>query len=35
MVLELRVPAGSSLTSLRFVLPGLLAYVLSFVNLGI
>jgi len=35
MVLELRVPAGSSLTSLRAVLPGLLAYILSFVNLGI
>ena len=35
MVLELRVPAGSGLTSLRSVLPGPLAYVLSFVNLGI
>ncbi|HUD70069.1 MAG TPA: TMEM175 family protein [Acidimicrobiales bacterium] len=35
MVLELRVPAGSSASSLRTVLPGLLCYVLSFVNLGI
>jgi uncharacterized membrane protein len=35
MVLELRVPTGSSLSSLRMVLPGLLAYILSFVNLGI
>ena len=35
MVLELRVPAGSSWTSLRTILPGLLAYILSFVNVGI
>ena len=35
MVLELRVPAGSTVPALRTVLPGLLAYVLSFVNLGI
>jgi uncharacterized membrane protein len=35
MVLELRVPSGSGVHSLRLVLPGLLSYVLSFVNLGI
>lgn len=35
MVLELRVPAGSSWASLHSVLSGLLCYVLSFVNLGI
>jgi uncharacterized membrane protein len=35
MVLELRVPNGSTAHDLRGVLPGLLSYVLSFVNLGI
>jgi uncharacterized membrane protein len=35
MVLELHVPSGSTFSALRTVLPGLLAYVLSFVNLGI
>jgi uncharacterized membrane protein len=35
MVLELRAPAGSSTSALRSLLPGLLCYVLSFVNLGI
>jgi uncharacterized membrane protein len=35
MVLELHVPAGSTFAALRTVMPGLLAYVLSFVNLGI
>lgn len=35
MVLELRVPDGSSWTSLRSIMPGLLAYVLSFVTIGI
>src|SRR3954464_8207523 len=35
MVLELRVPHGDSLESLRPLVPVLLSYVLSFVNLGI
>ena len=35
MVLELRQPHGDSFTDLRSTLPSLLAYVLSFVNLGI
>ncbi len=35
LVLELRVPAGADWTSLRPVLPTALAYVLSFVYLGI
>jgi uncharacterized membrane protein len=35
MVLELKVPHGSSLAALRPVLPTLLAYILSFVYLGI
>ena len=35
MVLELRKPHGDSFTDLRSTLPSLLAYVLSFVNLGI
>ncbi len=35
MVLDLRVPAGADLASLRAVLPVFLAYVLSFVILGI
>jgi len=35
MVLELRIPEGDSLESLRAVLPEFLVYVLSFVNLGI
>ena len=35
MVLELRLPDGSSFSSLRVVWPGLLAYVLSFVFIGI
>jgi uncharacterized membrane protein len=35
MVLELRIPEGSSWASLRSVWPGLLCYVLSFVNVGI
>ena len=35
MVLELRVPHGSSLASLREDVPVLLAYVLSYVNVGI
>jgi uncharacterized membrane protein len=35
MVLELRIPAGSSSGALRSVWPGLLCYVLSFVNVGI
>src|SRR2546421_12366241 len=35
MVLELRVPRGADLESLRPVLPVFLTYVLSFVNLGI
>jgi uncharacterized membrane protein len=35
MVLELRIPAGSSATALRLVAPSLLCYVLSFVNIGI
>ena len=35
MVLELHVPAGSSAASLRSIVPGLLCYVLSFVNVGI
>jgi TMEM175 potassium channel family protein len=35
MVLELRIPAGSSESALRSVWPGLLCYVLSFVNIGI
>jgi uncharacterized membrane protein len=35
MVLEIRVPHGSDLTALRDDLPVLLAYVLSYVNVGI
>jgi uncharacterized membrane protein len=35
MVLELRIPTGSSAGALRSVWPGLLCYVLSFVNVGI
>src|ERR671931_2863062 len=35
MVLELRAPAGATLSALRPVLPALLTYVLSFVFLGI
>ena len=35
MVLELRLPDGSSFGSLRGILPSLLAYVLSFVFIGI
>jgi uncharacterized membrane protein len=35
MVLELKVPEGSSLSALRPLLPALLWYVLSFVNVGI
>ena len=35
MVLELRVPHGSDLTALRPVLPTFVAYVISFVNVGI
>jgi uncharacterized membrane protein len=35
MVLELRAPQGASLSALRDVVPSLLAYVLSFVFLGI
>src|SRR2546423_1871388 len=35
MVLELRAPHGAELTALRSLLPTFLAYVLSFVNLGI
>ncbi len=35
MVLELRIPSGSSAHDLRGILPGFLCYVLSFVNLGI
>src|SRR2546423_14075520 len=35
MVLELRVPHGTDLKALRPLLPTLLTYVLSFVNLGI
>jgi len=35
MVLELRLPIGSSFTALRGILPSLLAYVLSFVFIGI
>ena len=35
MVLELRVPHGASYSELRELLPVFLAYVLSFVNLGI
>jgi uncharacterized membrane protein len=35
MVLELRVPEGTNLTALRGVLPVFLAYVLSFVLIGI
>jgi uncharacterized membrane protein len=35
MVLGLRVPHGTTFSSLRSVLPALLGYVLSFVNLGI
>ncbi|HVC68099.1 MAG TPA: TMEM175 family protein [Acidimicrobiales bacterium] len=35
MVLDLRLPAGSSVGALRSVLPSLLAYVLSFVFIGI
>ncbi|HEY6823929.1 MAG TPA: TMEM175 family protein [Steroidobacteraceae bacterium] len=35
MVLEIRVPHGTDLASLQAVLPVLLAYVLSYVNVGI
>ena len=35
MVLELRQPHGTSFSDLRSTIPSLLAYVLSFVNLGI
>ena len=35
MVLELRIPEGSTAAALRSVWPGLLCYVLSFVNVGI
>jgi uncharacterized membrane protein len=35
MVLELRIPGGSSAASLRTAVPGVLCYVLSFVNVGI
>ncbi len=35
MVLELRIPAGSTSGALRSMWPGLLCYVLSFVNVGI
>jgi uncharacterized membrane protein len=35
MVLELRQPHGGTFTALRHTFPSLLAYVLSFVNLGI
>ena len=35
MVLELRVPEGTDLAALRPLLPVLLTYVLSFINLGI
>ena len=35
MVLELRQPHGADFTALRHTFPSLLAYVLSFVNLGI
>jgi uncharacterized membrane protein len=35
MVLELRIPEGSGASALRSVWPGLLCYVLSFVNVGI
>lgn len=35
MVLELRVPAGSNLAALHATVPVFLAYVLSFVNIGI
>ena len=35
MVLELRVPHGTDLASLRPLLPVFVSYVLSFVNLGI
>src|SRR5881227_2937053 len=35
MVLELRVPSGADLESLRPLVPVFLTYVLSFVNLGI
>lgn len=35
MVLELRLPHGGSFSALRHTFPSLLAYVLSFVNLGI
>ncbi len=35
MVLDLRLPAGSSFAALRSILPSLLAYVLSFVFIGI
>src|SRR5881275_2189782 len=35
MVLELRVPRGADVEALRPLLPVFLAYVLSFVNLGI
>src|ERR1700681_1125554 len=35
MVLEVKVPHGSDLAALRSALPVLLAYVLSYVNVGI
>jgi uncharacterized membrane protein len=35
MVLELRIPGGSGAHALRAVVPGILSYVLSFVNIGI
>ena len=35
MVLELRIPSGSTVADLRSMWPGLLCYVLSFVNVGI
>jgi uncharacterized membrane protein len=35
MVLELKVPEGSGLHALRPLVPVLLGYVLSFVNIGI
>lgn len=35
MVLELRQPHGATFASLRHTFPALLAYALSFVNLGI
>src|SRR5688500_9822260 len=35
MVLEMKVPHGDSLTSLKPVLPVFISYILSFVNIGI